>query len=148
MSSGLTRQYDPGQINQVVGPRAVTGLMKGTFVEVDRKEDSADTDVGADGEVTLIIKQNRSGTVKMTLQQSSPLNDFFNSMRVALENRDMKNAIQAYALTDGNGSTDVHAKQCWIKKPAKITFSDAGEGREWILETGYIENSAGGENAL
>lgn len=146
--SGNLREYDPAQILQTVGTRAVIGVMKGTFVEVDRKEDSADTDVGSDGEVTLIIKQNRAGTIKITLQASSPLNDYFNSLIVALEQRNTAQAIVPYLMTDGNGNTKVQTKQCWIKKPAKVVWSDAGEGREWILETGYLDTQPGSQAVI
>lgn len=148
MSSGLTREYDPGQINANLGGRDLSGFAKGTFIEVDRAVDVVTEDVGADGEVTIVISQNRSGTIKITLQQASPLNDYLSSLATALENRNMTLAIQPFLLKDSNGTTVVSAKQCWVRKKAKADFAVEAENREWIIATGYLNYDVGGEAAL
>lgn len=148
MSSGLTRQYDPGQVIFTVGAQTASGVAKGTFIEADRYVNAAEMDVGSDGEVTLVISQNHSGSWKLTLQQSSPMNDYLSSLADALEQRNLGVAIVACTLKDNNGTLISRGKQCWVKKKAKAGFADTAESREWIIETGYMDYSVGGESTL
>jgi hypothetical protein len=80
MSSGVLRKYAPDDIASTVGTQTVTGYKEGTFVECERTAETGTLDVGSDGEATLIISPNQSGTIKFTIQQSSPLNDYFNTL--------------------------------------------------------------------
>lgn len=148
MSSGKTRQYDPGQVSFVADKMLATGVAKGSFIEMDRYEDAAKTDVGSDGEVTLIISQNKSGYVKITLQQSSPMHDYLTAKAQAMEQRQLSVAVFPFLLKDANGSTLGQAKQGWVKKKAKVTFSDGSENWEWTIDTGYLDNLPGGENEI
>jgi hypothetical protein len=148
MSSGLTRFYAPDDIAMVVGTQAVIGYKEGTFVEVDRAVDTSSLDVGSDGEVTLVISPNQSGSFKFTLQQSSPLNDYFTSLFQALQQKNTGVAVVPITLNDKNGSTICSAKQAVVQKPAKVTFADKAEGREWTFLTGYLNTAPGGESSL
>ena len=148
MSSGITRKYAPDDVTQTIGTQAITGLKLGSFVEAEYNVDQAELDIGSDGEATMIISPNRSGTVKITLQQSSPLNDVFTAMYLALQQKDTVNGVKPYRMKDANGSTVVSAAQMFIKKPAKIVFADKAEGREWELISGYLNIAVGGENSI
>lgn len=148
MSSGILRKYAPDDVAQVIGKSAITGVMSGTFVEVEMSVDQSELSIGSDGEATLVIVPNRSGTIKITLQQSSPLNDIFTSMFIALQQKDTANGVQPYRLKDANGTTVVDAAQTVIQKPAKIVFGDKAEGREWTLLCPYLKLSVGGESSV
>lgn len=148
MSSGLTRQHDPAQIVMTVGTRTVSGYAKGSFVEIDRYEDAVKTDVGSDGEVTLIISQNKSGYFKFTLQQSSPLNDYFTALKIAMENRQTGVAVVPITVKDVNGTSLAQCVQAWVKKTAKMEFQDVAGNREWTFDTGYLDNQPGGQAAI
>jgi hypothetical protein len=148
MSSGLLRKYAPDDVAIVVGSQAVTGLKEGTFVEADRAKDLSSLDVGSDGEVTLIISPDQSGFLKIVLQQSSPLNDYFTTLQVALQARNMAVAVVPFTVNDKNGTSVISAKQSVVQKPVKVTFADKSEGREWTFLTGYLTISAGGEASL
>ena len=141
-----TRQYDPLQVVTNVGGRDVSGYATGTFVDVERAVDAFTTVVGSDGEITRVKSQNRSGTVKITLQQSSPLNDYFSSLATADELS--SGGVVPILVTDKNGTTVVTAGKAWVKKKANATFADAAENREWTFETGNLSFAIGGETAL
>jgi hypothetical protein len=141
-----TREYDPGQIIFNVGGRDVSGYAAGTFVEVERNKDGFTLVVGSDGENTRVKSQDRSGTFKCTLQQSSPLNDYFSSL--ATQDELSSNAVVPILLKDANGTTIAQAKQGWVKKKASSSFADAVENREWTFETGNLSYEVGGENTL
>lgn len=148
MSSGLLRKYAPDDVAIVVGTQAVTGVKEGTFVEADRDVDTGTIEVGSDGEATLVISPNQAGKVKITLQQASPLNDYFNTLLQALQQKNMAVAVVPVNITDKNGTTVVGAKQAVVNKPVKVTFADKTEGREWTFISGYLTINAGGEASL
>lgn len=148
MSSGITRKYAPDDVITVIGTQQVIGLHEGSFIEAERDVETASTHVGADGEVTLVISPNHAGKVKVVLQQSSPLNDYFTTLLLALQNKDMGNAVVPISVTDKNGSTVVSAKQAVTQKPVKISFADKPEGREWTFITGYLDMQPGGESSI
>lgn len=141
-----TRQYDPINVIANVDGRDVSGYATGTFVEAERAVDAFTTVSGSDGEVTRVKSQNRIGTIKFTLQQSSPLNDYFASLAAADE---LSNSgVVPVLVTDKNGSTLIQAAKAWVKKKPNATFADAAENREWIFETGYLVLDHGGQTAI
>lgn len=148
MSSGLLRKYAPDDVAAVVGSQAVTGVKEGTFIEADRAVDVASMDIGSDGEATLVISPNQSGTVKFTLQQSSPVNDYFSSLHLALQQKNLAAAVVPITVNDKNGSTIISAKQAVVQKVAKITFADKSEGREWTFLAGYLNIQPGGNSVI
>lgn len=148
MSSGIMRKYAPDDVAIVVGVQAVSGVKEGTFVEAERAVDIASLDVGSDGEVTMVISPNQSGTVKITLQQSSPLNDYFSGLHQALQQRNLSAAVVPLTMNDKNGTTLVSTKQCIVQKVAKVTFADKAEAREWTFLAGYLNIQPGGESSI
>lgn len=148
MPSGLLRQYAPDAIVSTVGSQTVTGYKEGTFVEAERTAETSSFDVGSDGEVTLIVNPNQSGTVKFTLQQSSPLNDYFNTLFQAIQQRNLSTGIVPLSVVDKSGTTVVNSKQAIIQKPAKVTFADKSEVREWTFICPYLDIEVGGESSL
>jgi hypothetical protein len=148
MSSGLTRKYAPDDVAMVVGTQSVIGLKEGTFVEVDRAVDVSSLDIGSDGEATMVISPNQSGSFKFTLQQSSPLNDYFTTLFTALQQKNTSVGVVPITLNDKNGTTIASCTQGFVQKVAKITFADKAEGREWTFLTGYLTSAPGGQSSL
>lgn len=146
MSQGQTFQYDPIQVVFNVGGKDVSGYAEGTFVEVERAVDAFTTTSGSDGEVTRTKSQNRIGTFKVTLQQSSPSNDVFSAL-ATLDEQSSGGAVPIL-LSDRNGTTIAQCKQGWVKKKANTTFANTSENREWTFETGNLVYDVGGENLL
>jgi hypothetical protein len=141
-----TRQYDPTQVILNVGGHDVVGYADGSFIEVERYVDAVETKVGSDGEVTRVLSANRSGFIKVILQQSSPLNDYFSSL--ATQDELSKNGVVPTLLKDANGTTIVQATKSWIKKKAKTGFETSSVTREWTIDTGVLDYTLGGVTEL
>ena len=148
MPSGITRKYAPDDVTFTVGSQIVSGVMEGTFIEAERDNDTAEISTGSDGEATLVISPVQKGKVKCVLQQASPLNDYFNNLFQALQQKNLGVAVVPIRLADKNGTTIVQAKQAVIQKPVKISFADKPEGREWTFISGYLDIEAGGESSI
>ena len=148
MASGILRKYAPDDIVVTIGVMAVTGIKEGTFLEAERTVETGMLDIGSDGEATLVINPNQSGTVKVTLQQSSPLNDYFATLSLALQQKNTSVAVVPISVEDKNGTTVVSAKQAFTQKPTKITFADKAEAREWTFVCPYLVITPGGEGSV
>jgi hypothetical protein len=148
MPSGILRKYAPDDIVAVVGTQPVSGFQEGTFLEAERDNDTGEISTGSDGEATLVISPVQKGKVKFTLQQASPLNDYFNTLFQALQQKNLAVAVVPLYVTDKNGTTTVNSKQGVFNKPTKVTFADKTEGREWTYISGYLDIEAGGEASV
>lgn len=142
----ITRTYDPGQVDINADGVDVSGYAKGQFVKVQRNADQAALSVGADGESTVSLSQNRSGRVIVTLQQTSPLNDIFDAHAEALEAR--TGGFFPLMVKDGNGTFLANTKKAWIVKRPDSEFADEAGNREWIFESGNMFIKVGGNNEI
>lgn len=124
------------------GGHIVTGTMKGSFVEAARNSQSISLTIGSDGEGARMGSADKSGTVKVTLMQTSASNDVFSSR----QQTDEMSRTGGYPLMvkDLLGRTVISASNAWLQKAADATFSDEIEGREWTLETHNLQMNLAG----
>jgi hypothetical protein len=141
-------QFDPGQCILSIGqtPTPISGYAKGTFIDIERDANAFEKFVGSDGEVTRIRNRNRSGMVKITLQQGSQTN----ALLSALAQLDEASGTGAVPLTfmDMSGQTPqslAASTLAWVRKMPALTFAgDSEETREWILDCASMEIFVGG----
>ena len=124
--------YDPKQVVLTFKGVLITGFLEGTFITVERNEDSFEKTVGADGNVTRVRKNDRSGTITVVLQAESPSNDVLSASMLLDEQSGLGyGPVQVKNIN----STDLHtAAEAWVRKPASAEYSDGASGREWVLE--------------
>ncbi|MCL2188428.1 MAG: DUF3277 family protein [Defluviitaleaceae bacterium] len=98
MEHAPIRTYDPGAVNLVVGGQVITGVADGTWITVERAEDSFTEYIGSKGEVAMAESNNRSGTVTVTLENTSPSVAYL----YRLAKRRGRNAIIDVSVVDAN----------------------------------------------
>jgi len=139
------KNYSPDQLTVTFGGLKIGGFAEGTFIQVARNEDSYETVVGSQGDVTRVKKLNRSGTIIVTLQQSSPSNDLLSAELAADEAEGAVNAGLGEAMVkDANGTTVINSDNSWVQKYADVTFSNGLEGREWTIACADLQMVVGG----
>jgi hypothetical protein len=138
----MLANYNPRDVIITFGPWIITGYAEGSFVTVERQEDTWSLKVGADGDSTRVKNNNRSGHVKLTLTQVSPANDYLAASAVADELNG--SGVQPVLVKDRNGTTLCAAGKCWVKKPASVQFGKDASDREWTLETNDLVIFPGG----
>lgn len=137
-----TKTYNAKKVLVSFAGKILTGMMDGSFVTVSRNNDSFMLMVGSDGEAARAANADRSGTVTVTLMQTSPSNDDLSTLMATDE---LTNAgTGALFIKDASGRTLVSAVEAWIRKPADAEFAREIGGREWTFETGNIEIYNGG----
>lgn len=135
--------YDPGLLIFIFNGFSIGGFMDGTFITVERAEDTWMDHVGADGEYARVRNRNKSGTIKFTLMQTATANDYLSS-QIIIDER-TGGGTGAALIQDGGGRTLVNGADCYVLRPATIEFAK-GEilGREWTLKVPQLDVFIGG----
>ena len=125
------RTYDPKQVIVTIGGVPMSGFSDGTFLEIDRNEPTWNTVVGADGLVTRGKTNNFSGTLTLTLKQSSPSNDVLSGFMAVDEATNA--GIFPILVKDLSGNSIYFAGQAWVTQYANSTFDKNITDRQWVL---------------
>lgn len=115
----------------------VNGVEIGGFDEgddtivLDRINDSASHKIGTDGEMTLSISADRSGTVVFRLMQSSDSNAYLSGLINAQENGAFVPIFVQFKDTKGNDLGS--GTQGYINRPATMTRGETAQPQEWTI---------------
>lgn len=100
-------------------------------IELDRINDSAAHKIGTDGEMTVSISADRSGTVKFRLMQTSDSNSFLSGLINAQENGAFVPIFVQFKDVRGNDLGS--GTQGYINRPATMTRGTNANSQEWII---------------
>src|SRR5215470_4583414 len=134
--------YDPGQVVATWGSIVFAGFAEGSFIVAERDEDAFTKSVGATGDVVRVRNRNRAGSVRFTLQMSSPTNDEL-SDQAALDELS-GGGVASLLIKDLNGTTLLHATDAWIKKLPSTEYAKEASKREWALDCAELDMLVGG----
>lgn len=138
--------YDPSQVIVSITSAGasvnLSGFADGTFVSVERAVETFSKVVGAGGEVARVKSADRSGTMTITLLQSSNSNMVLNALADADEQSGAGTfSIQIKDLTTGG---DIQATDAWIKGKPKVEYGKDLSNREWVFEFASVSINPGG----
>lgn len=138
--------YDPAQVVISVGGVPMSGFTDGTFCEIVRNEATWNMVVGADGLVTRGKTNNNSGTLTITLKQSSPSNDVLSAFLIADE---LSNAgVIPILVKDISGNSIYFSAQGWISQFANSTFGKEIADRSWTISLADTDFFVGSNNNI
>lgn len=138
--------YDPKSVIISVGTFVLEGFADGTFVTVERNEDSFTLQVGSDGEAVRSKSNNQSGRITAQLLQSSPANDLLSALHATDENSPSGDGIVPVIVKDLNGTSLYTAQHAWIVKGPSAEYGREATAREWVIETNKLIANYGGNN--
>jgi len=138
------KTYNPADVILTVGGKQISGYANGTFLTIERDEDSWSKDTGADGETCRTKSNNRGGKVTFTLMQSAASNQYLSAL-MALDELTGAGAVPVLAKDNSPGGKSLYfCEQGWLLKPAKSEFSKAPTTREWVIDSGNVVINIGG----
>jgi hypothetical protein len=138
-----TKDYDPTAVSIVLGPsHNVSGFADGTFVTIDRNNPAWTVVSGAGGEHARSKSSDRSGTIVLTLMQTSISNDYLSQMLI--DDETSNSGKRTLNIIDANGDTVVIASEVWVQQAPTIEYGKDLGDREWTLEAGDIDIKVGG----
>jgi hypothetical protein len=134
--------YDPLKCPAVFAGNFLEGFMDGTVIEVERAEDAFMSKYGTDGDGARAKNNNESGTIVITLLQTSRSNAMLSQQHTL----DIVTGagVAEFILKDLLGTTLVDAAEVWVKKYAKIELGKEILGRQWTLEAKKLNIFVGG----
>ncbi|MCR8636182.1 MULTISPECIES: DUF3277 family protein [Paenibacillus] len=122
-----TKTYDPKNVAITVNGVYITGLGE-SMVEITKDENSYETKVGALGDVVRTKINNSLGTIKITLQQTSPQLSYLDT----LANSGKVVPISIISSNDPKETTSV--TEAFLKKPADRKYGKEAEDREYEFQ--------------
>lgn len=127
--------YIPGDTQVSFAGYELTGYADGTFITVEREEDSFTKHVGSDGEVSRTLNPNQSGTVTLTLKQTSDSNRVLHGL-LATDEGD-GSGVDVLMVKD-NLTNRAMATEAWISKPPNMELGKEASNREWVFQCAKI----------
>lgn len=134
--------YDPKNVNILVGGISISGFVDGTFLECDMDEDAFIKRKGADGITSRAKNNNNSGTITITLQQTSPSNAVLQGF--ALLDRASGKGIIPVLINEAGTASTIATGFAWVKKVAKPSYAKEVLDRQWVLDCAELDIVVGG----
>lgn len=134
--------YSPAKVTFSFMGQDITGYQDGTFIDVERAEDSFTKHVGSRGDVTRTQNLNRSGKITLTLMAQSPANDLLQA-RLQLDEQFGTEFGPLY-IKDLSGNMRCRATIAWIMKPPKVERAKESGPCVWVFECADLFINAGG----
>lgn len=134
--------HDPKDIIFTVNGKIISDFPKGTFLTVERDEDSFSFQPNVDGGGTRSMNHNRAGKFIFTLARNSDSNQILSTLMLIDEQTGA--GTFSVLVKDNRGSSLHAAETAWVVKPAKAEYADEATGREWTLQTDDLITNIGG----
>lgn len=110
----------------------VSGFDEGDdTISLERLNDSATQKVGTDGEMTVSISADRSGSVTFRLMQTSDSNSYMSALINAQENGAFVPIFVQFKDTRGNDLGS--GTQGFITRPASMVRGTNASNQEWVI---------------
>lgn len=121
--------YDPSQITLSLGGWQPYGFAEGTKIVVAKANDIITPTTGTDGDTSLALNRNRSGTMTISLQRTSDANAVFSNM--AIQMYSTRTVAFPVYLKDPRGY--YIETLGWIQSQPQDSMGDAVTGNDWVI---------------
>lgn len=143
MGKHTLRAFDPYEVKVTVLGQPIVGFSDDK-VMVERANNAWELVVGADGEATRVKSNDLSGTITITLQQTSPSNNLCSAI-FQVDDK-LSTGVVPISIQDNSGKTLVVAAKCYVEKMPDATFGKTHNDRVWVFRSNYIEYFLGGND--
>lgn len=131
------KTFDPSLVTVVVNGIPIQGYADGTGVKVARADDAFKKTVGMDSSVTRTKSADKSGTVEITLAQTSLSNPILSA--IATIDEAQNGGIVKVAVSDLSGTSLYSADKAWIRKQPDAEFGKTASNRTWIFDCANLK---------
>ncbi len=137
-----TRTYRPEDVNISLGTYRITGF---TEVRIAQNAKAFRHESGLRGKVTRVKTRDRSGSVVISMQQTSPDNDLLSQ----IVSQDEVSQTGRFNLTiiDTSGQSSIILQQGYFDGYPDMGFSTEGQTRDWTFNYQDVVEYAVGGNA-
>ncbi len=132
----------PSDLIMVWNGIPITDYAPGTYIEWARNADAFALTVGSGGSAARAASSDRSGTVTVTLLQTSPVNAALSAAAVLDETTG--DGVGPLLIKDLSGADVVSAESAWIRKQPDGEESNEVTNRVWVFESDALIINLGG----
>lgn len=111
----------------------INGLADGTFVTIGRDVPRATLYTGADKSAARVLRSVRTGSITLTLHQSSESNDVLSALAEADEQARDSTWLFSVTVKDLTGRSVFFAPQAFLGTDPDTTYGTDIETREWTI---------------
>ena len=116
--------YDPKKVTVIYDGMVITGFADDSMIEAEKNEDNITPHVGVLGEVSIAINADNTGTVTISLANTSPF------IKILAE-KARANTIAPLSIIDMNeNGVNVGGTEAVIIKPPNVTIGKEVESQE------------------
>lgn len=137
------RTFDPKEVSVILGEYIIRGFSD-DMISVVRDNPAWEMVIGSDGESTRVKSNDRSGTITITLQQSSPSNDDLSTL--ALADELSNTGLRPFYMKDSLGTSIYTATTCFVEQIPEAAYGKTASDRVWILKTDNLIAFLGGNS--
>lgn len=133
----MLKTYDPKKYRiEFAGISLNKGIADGTFLVVSSVGPGFSSKAGVDGEVVRTRSHDRRAVARLTLMQTSEVNDRLSSLYAADRDATNGQGVGAFSVKDDspNGTTIGEASKAYIADDPDLQLEAEAGTREWVIE--------------
>lgn len=127
------KTYDPKLVHCVFAGHFVDGYADGSFLAFSKAAPPFSTKVGVGGNVVRTRNHNRSGTLTITLMQTSESNDRLTQIHAQDLAAPNGAGVGSLTVQDIPGTSLFTAAKAWIENDPDAGFDMEAGTREWVI---------------
>jgi len=139
------KTYDPNKHDIVFAGIPINrGLADGTFLKISTNAPGFKAKVGVDGEVTRSRSHDRTAEAKITVMQTSEVNDRLSALYADDRNAVNGRGVGAFFVQDRAGTTVLESSKAFISDDPNPELAAEAGTREWtFILTDYAPTHGG-----
>lgn len=146
--------YDAEEVQVIITQEStglsyrVVGFMEDSMVTVTPAVDRYTPYNGADNTGARIKNGNKSASVVLTLQQTSPSNDVLTELLLKDSVSRRNSGMFSVLVKDASGRSLASARQAYLTKLPEMAFTSGMSSREWTIYAFNAELYSGGNSLM
>ncbi|MNF36755.1 hypothetical protein D3C85_816580 [compost metagenome] len=117
-----------------------------SIVMVDRNAETFTLYTGADNTNTRIYNANTSGTITVSLQQTSASNDAL--MALYEQDRVSRSGLFSILVKDNSGRSSYFCEEAYVGVVPNSAYNNSMQTRDWVIHAPQLETFIGGNSIL
>ena len=141
------KKYDPKEVIFTWRGIALNdGIVDGTFIIAARTSRNASMNVGSDGKATMVINNDRTGTVTLVLRAGSNTNNTLSDINGIDESGLGQKSVGMLQVQDFSGNTLMTDEEAFIDGPPDVEFANEEGENTWTFMCPDLTIFAGSSN--
>lgn len=144
--------FSPNEVTVVITQQStglshiVGGFAEDSIVSIDRNADTFALYTGADDTNTRIYNANTSGTMTISLQQTSASNDILTA--IYENDRGSRNGLFSIVVKDNSGRSNYFSEEAYIGVVPSAAIANSMQTRDWVIHAPRMTSVIGGNGPI